>query len=190
MPSAVDRDAKRAAIVEAVWGLIAEHGFEGVTFRRVAAAASVSVGQVQHHFADRDDLIVEGCRRILALAEGGFAAAQHEASAGETLWALLVREIPTSPVARAGLVIWNAYRARSLTDPHIAGLVVDAEAGRHALAVSLAAELGVSDAEGAARRLLALADGLALHVLVGSVAADEARALLVGSVAAEGMRAP
>lgn len=178
MPRAVDRGAKRAAIIEAVWGLIAEHGFEGVTFRRVAAAASVSVGLVQHHFADRDDLIREGCRRILALAEDGFTAARRDASPAETLWALVSREIPTSPAFRVGLVIWNAYRAKSLEDPEIATMIVDAEAGRRALAASLLAALGRSDADRAAQRLLALTDGLALRVLVGAIDAEEALALL------------
>ena len=36
---------------------MAEHGFAATTYARVAAAAGISVGLIQHYFADRHELL-------------------------------------------------------------------------------------------------------------------------------------
>lgn len=181
MPRHVDSAQRRTEIVQALWHVLATRGFEGVSLRAVAADAGVSLGQVQHHFADKDDLVREGCRQILSLAESAY---ESRACGGprDRLLALVANPIPTGPTFRVGTTVWNAYRAKSLDDEVVHGLILDAEKGRWRLAAALLAEGGVPDADLRARLLLALADGLAAQVLVDAIAADDAVALIAGEV--------
>jgi AcrR family transcriptional regulator len=53
----------RDRILDAVFQLIAHEGIASVSNRRVAAAASVSLGSVTYHFPSQQDLLREGLRR-------------------------------------------------------------------------------------------------------------------------------
>jgi DNA-binding transcriptional regulator YbjK len=51
---------RKQRIARAVIRVIAEHGIEGLTHRRVAAAAEVPLGSTTYYFATLDDLLVSG----------------------------------------------------------------------------------------------------------------------------------
>lgn len=51
---------RKQRIARAVIGVIAEHGIEGLTHRRVAAAADVPLGSTTYYFATLDDLLIAG----------------------------------------------------------------------------------------------------------------------------------
>jgi AcrR family transcriptional regulator len=57
MPRHVDHDARRAQIIEATLGALAEHGPRGLTFRAVAQRMGGSTTFVTHYFASRQALI-------------------------------------------------------------------------------------------------------------------------------------
>lgn len=184
MPRQVNHDERRREIIHSVWHLIATTGFESVTFRQVAADAGISLGQVQHYFADKHDLVRSGCEEVLRLAAAHFDAESGSKAPLDQLRDLLHQPIPTTPEFRAGSVVWSAYRTKSLDDPEIARLIRGAEEGRRALAKELLDQLGGTTSGHAARRLLALADGLATHVLVGLISPGEAMALLDAEIGA------
>jgi AcrR family transcriptional regulator len=50
--------ARRAQILDAVTRVVDEHGIDGVTMRRVAEAAGVSIGMVTYYFASKRELIL------------------------------------------------------------------------------------------------------------------------------------
>ena len=58
MPKRVDPESRRAAIAEAVYQVIGERGWEAVTLRDVASTAGVSMGQVQHYFSAKTDMLI------------------------------------------------------------------------------------------------------------------------------------
>ncbi len=178
MPRQVDHEERRREIIYSVWRLITTAGIEGVTFRHVAAKAGISLGQVQHYFADKNDLVRCGCEEIVRVARARFEAASSGKEARERLRALLHQPIPATPGLRAGTIVWSAYRTKSLDDPEIARLIRSAEEHRRDVAEQLLGEFAVSPTRPAARRLLALADGLAIRVLVGLLPAEEALAIL------------
>jgi len=65
LPDRSDRRTARGTerkqrIARAVIGVIAEHGIEGLTHRRVAAVAEVPLGSTTYYFATLDDLLVAG----------------------------------------------------------------------------------------------------------------------------------
>ncbi|NYV72761.1 TetR/AcrR family transcriptional regulator [Streptomyces sp. UH6] len=53
---------RRAEILNAAEKLLAIHGFDALRLRDVSEAAGVSIGLIQHHFATRDDLLLETMR--------------------------------------------------------------------------------------------------------------------------------
>ena len=52
------QESRRARIADAVLALGSREGIERVTLRAVAAEAGVSMGQVQHYFASREDMLL------------------------------------------------------------------------------------------------------------------------------------
>lgn len=213
MPRIVDHDARRAEIVHALWAVIHARGIDHVSLRAVAEAGGISVGRVQHYFATKDELVREGCRRIVAASaaaheertrralgtgEGGAEEASAERSPAEAradLRELVRAAVPTTEEFRLGSAVWHAYLAVSVGDPEIARIVVDALTGARSEAAHLVARADRGASDGAdsadvAVRLLATADGLGQRVLVGALGPDEALRLVDDALRAEGLLEP
>ncbi len=184
-----DAESSRLAIIMAVWRLIARGGIEAVTFRRVAEVAEVSAGRVQHHFCSREQLVRAAC---VAMIEG--AHDQYEQLPDDPLQRighLLTHAVPDSEQTRFGTSVWYAYLAKSVDDDQIRQLLAEAKSGTEdecVRLIELARGRGLAnatpDARLLARRLLALADGLAVRVLVDDLTGESARQLLSDEVAA------
>jgi AcrR family transcriptional regulator len=56
-PARGDHDARRRDVSEAVWSVLAEHGFGGLTLRAVAARMGASTGLLTHYFPGKRDLV-------------------------------------------------------------------------------------------------------------------------------------
>ncbi len=65
MPAPTDHEARRRDVSEAVWRVLARHGFGGLTLRAVAAEMGASTGLVTHYFPSKDALV----RHALQVAE-------------------------------------------------------------------------------------------------------------------------
>ncbi|TBT95132.1 TetR family transcriptional regulator [Propioniciclava tarda] len=154
--------------------LIAHGGIEGVTFRRVAKQAGVSVGRVQHHFGTRDSLVRAACIAMIDGAQAAYVELPSDPIA--RLRHILLHAVPDNPHTRFGTSVWYAYLAKSVSDPKIGRLLAVTKRGTEDECVRL---LGSRpEATPIARRLLALADGLAVRVLVGDLSGIEARETL------------
>lgn len=198
MPKQVDYESRRRRIAEAVCLLADEHGPEGVSMRDVAARAQVSLGAVQRCFRSKGEMllfavghvgdrITERVRTRLAAspARSGATALSHAADE----IALLREE------HRAEARIWLAFVAQAAVSEPLAGPLRTRYAALQNLFARLiteAAESGSADKSGSAddegatppspqreaRTLLALADGLTTHVLIGHLAEEEAEEVL------------
>jgi AcrR family transcriptional regulator len=65
MPARKDHDLRRRDISEAVWRVLAAHGFGGLTLRAVAAELNASTGLLTHYFPHKQTLL----RYALDIAE-------------------------------------------------------------------------------------------------------------------------
>jgi AcrR family transcriptional regulator len=65
MPAPTDHEARRRDVSEAVWRVLARHGFGGLTLRAVAAEMGASTGLLTHYFPSKNALV----RHALAVAE-------------------------------------------------------------------------------------------------------------------------
>ncbi|MGW2376234.1 TetR/AcrR family transcriptional regulator [Kitasatospora sp. NPDC001683] len=199
MPKQVDHEERRRRIAEAVCALIDAQGFEGVTLRDVATRADVSMGAVQRCFRTKEEMLQFALAhigaRVTERAHGrvvGSPAQSAESTVGHVVGevALLRDE------HRAEARIWLAFLAAAAVNPALAAGLRTSYADLEGLLAGLIAEAsGAADAadatatavrreaRSAARTLLALADGLTAHVLIGHRTAAEAEDLLHAQLA-------
>lgn len=184
MPRIVDHEQRRAEIVRALWQVIATSGVEGVSLLKVAQAAGVSIGRIQHYFDSREVLVLAGVERLIVAANVAYDATA-EASPRDRLLHVLVQQVPRSQLGRVGVTVWYAYLASAISDLRIREVLAEALLGAETECAAHVAALHAIDesqAQAVARRLLALSDGLTLRVLVDRLDPDEAIAILRAEV--------
>lgn len=188
MPRQVDHVSRRRLIAEAVCHLADERGLEGVTLRDVAAGAQVSMGAVQRCFRTKEEMLVfaleyvservnERVRACLVRSPAQSAGTALGHAAAETS---LLRE-----EHRAEARVWLAFVAQAAVSKVLARTLKENYTSLQEAFAHLIAKAG-EDAAGAvpvdpqlqARTLLALADGLTTHVLIGHLTPQEAHDVL------------
>jgi len=189
MPKQVDYESRRRRIAEAVCLLADEHGPEGVSMRDVASRAQVSLGAVQRCFRSKGEMLLFAVNhvgdRITERVRARLAASPAQSAATALGHA-------TSEIAllrdehRAEARIWLAFVAQAAVSEPLAGPLRTSYAALQSLFVRLiteAAESGSLNPQREACTLLALADGLTTHVLIGHLSAEEAEKVLQAHLA-------
>lgn len=171
MPKQVDHEGRRRQIAEAVCQLADESGLEGVTLRDVAARAEVSMGAVQRCFRTKEEMLVftlghigerVGARVSARLTASPAQSARTALGHAATEVSLLRDE------HRAEARVWLAFVAQAAVSPPLAKTLRSNYTGLQTVFTRLISEASdTEDPERAARTLLALADGLTAHVLIG-----------------------
>jgi AcrR family transcriptional regulator len=177
MPKQVDHEARRQRIADAVCRLAARQGLEGVSLRQVAAEAGVSLGQVQHYFTTKDEMLLFAFQTTSARVEQRLGAAMQALAQPPTtrslLRALLVAMVPTDAESRFEAPLWVAFLARAVVEPALASPLH--EGGKALVQFATGALRSAQDAgevpptldpEREAMSLFALADGLMLRSLL------------------------
>ena len=168
MPRLIDRDQRRVELAEAVWRVIRERGIGAVSVRIVAEEAGVAVGSLRHLFPNRAGLLRYSAELMVQRATDrirGLPPAADPVTHAEDI----IRELlPLSPDSRAELEVNIALIAETPALPELADV-------RDAATAELfeACRLIVAGLQGGrrptqevvARRLHALVDGVALHLL-------------------------
>ncbi|MGW4384653.1 TetR/AcrR family transcriptional regulator [Kitasatospora sp. NPDC004531] len=182
MPKQVDHEERRRHIADAVCALIDEQGLQAAGLRDVAARAQVSMGAVQRCFRTKDEMLrftlAHIGRQVTARARARLVAApaQSPASAvGHLAHELALLQTHRRAQART----WLAFLAAAAVDPALAaGLRAGYADLEELLTPLIAAAVDLPDPAAEARTLLALADGLTAHVLIGRRTPEEAEHLL------------
>jgi AcrR family transcriptional regulator len=166
-------EQRRKALIDATILCLKRHGHDGLSIRTISAAAGVSVGLINHHFPNKDELVAAAYRHFNSELVGGMQAAVARAqnSPGARMRAFL--EASFSPpnldadVLAVWVVFWGLYRHSPLIQRvhHetyqgyvrlLRGMLADLLPGRRARG-------GVLDLKHAAIGLTALLDGLWLE---------------------------
>ncbi|RCG17868.1 TetR family transcriptional regulator [Streptomyces diacarni] len=179
-------DRRRTEIADAVLVVVAGRGLPAVSLTEVAAHAGVSPGRVQHYFPTKQKLLEaafdRGNERSEERIRARLGAGTADAPPAEVLAVVLDELIPHDEESRAHLRVRHAFNAGALADDAIAERVRRLYAGLHgSLAACLARAGGREPAgghEAAAVALVAQAEGLAYHVLLGTTGAPSARRTL------------
>ena len=177
MPRRVDHHTKHTAIAEAVWRCAARGGIETVTLRNVAAEATMSLGQLQHYVTNKDDLLTLAHHTLTERAT--HRANTHHPTDEDPEPRTIIRDTLTEllPLDQQRTLETHArlaYLAKAATDPTAAAHLHKTHTDRETLITN---QLRRGQRHGTvpihldpthtARTLLAVLDGLTIHVLIG-----------------------
>ncbi len=108
-------EQRRAALIAATIECLKRYGHDGLSIRTISAQAGVSVGLINHHFPNKDELVAAAFSHFnRELVDGLKAAAARAASPAARLRAFL--EASFSPpnldadVLAVWVVFWGLYR--------------------------------------------------------------------------------
>lgn len=170
MPAKGDHEARRADVAEAVWRVLATHGFGGLTMRAVATELGASTGLLTHYFTNKRELVRYAheiaatrtdTRPLLRADEPGLAA----------LRVALVNVLPVTPESVAMSRVWVSFWDAALDDESLnAAQRARYERWRRRLQVSIEeaqalGELPAADPEDVALMAAAFTHGLVVQAL-------------------------
>ncbi|MBC2876307.1 MULTISPECIES: TetR/AcrR family transcriptional regulator [Streptomyces] len=161
-----DHEARRREVSEAVWRVLAAHGFDGLTLRAVAAELGATTGLLTHYFPAKRDLLAHA---LDLLDRRSAARPRRVAPRGlPAVRAALLDILPLTPAATDGNRIWVSSWDTALADPALSeGHAQRYARGRDRLSelVAAAQELGELP-PGDPDRIAAGAQGFTLGLVV------------------------
>lgn len=158
---------------------VAENGFGATTYTRIASAAGVSVGTIQHYFADRSELVRYSFEALLDEREARVAAVVEAGTgARQTIRAMIVTALhellPLDDARRQEHSVGQQLRTEAWREPQLHRLAVENDErlrARIRQAVVNGKECGEvrpgTDEDVAATRILATTYGLADQLGLG-----------------------
>jgi AcrR family transcriptional regulator len=189
MPKKVDHRERRTLIADALMRVAAERGLEAVSLRHVAAEAGVTSGMVQHYFRTKDEMFAFAMDVVRERNHARVTEAVDRlgpSPAPRELIRTLFREVlPLDEPRLADGRVTMAFLAYTAVRPDAAKSVRDDTAGMTSfLAEQIRAAQAAGEADAAvdpdhaAVGLLAVMEGLGVHLLGGHYTADTALAAL------------
>jgi AcrR family transcriptional regulator len=165
----IDHAARKAQLAEAVWQVILDRGISAVSVRTVAEQAGLVVGSLRHVFPTRAELLSFSAELMVQRATERVLAAPWSDDPQQYALEVITRLLPLEPDSRAELEVNLALVAEGPAQPSLGVIRDHAHAQLLEVCVRLVElltglprdpELIVT-----ARRLHAIVDGLALHLL-------------------------
>ena len=176
--------SSRQQLLSAAGRVLRERGLHGVRVREVAASAGMSVGAVMYHYPSTEDLLLavhtDVQSRYLELRRAAVRSASNDA------WHKLIEVFKVGlPPYTDGELIELLYEMHGLTrrSPRHALLLTELWEAEFELCLDVIDEginegaFQIEDRKSAARALLALEDGLALHLVSDNAALSSGLAL-------------
>ncbi|ANZ35365.1 hypothetical protein BBK82_03945 [Lentzea guizhouensis] len=182
MPKVVDHEERRRELAEAVWRIVQRDGIDHASVRAVAAESGWSSGSLRHYFPTQDSLLGFAMelayRRFLAR----FEQIDPELGNRELVRAIAHEMLALDDDRRVEAAVLLSFLPRAMVEPSLRELErygtreLYNEVARVFAAAGEAGELreGVVPLK-AARRFIALVDGLNIHHQLGpdELTADE-----------------
>ncbi|WP_018350339.1 TetR/AcrR family transcriptional regulator [Longispora albida] len=162
-----DHEARRRDVSEAVWRVLARHGFGGLSMRAVATELGATTGLLTHYFPSKRDLITHA----LALLDERTAARRPRPSAAPGLASLreaMLAVLPATPESAGTGRIWVSSWDTALADEQFGSSHAARYAGgRERLSARIAAAQALGElAPGDADDLAAAAQSFLLGLVV------------------------
>ncbi|WP_169501814.1 TetR/AcrR family transcriptional regulator [Kribbella catacumbae] len=165
-------EVRGAHVLRAVVEVIAERGLEAATMRNVAAAAKISLAQVQYYFRSKDELVAAAFQHVTQLFDLKLATVDLSGSPRRVLRQALELWLPLDDSRARDARVWLAFSAAAATSPALKEI---AAATDNELRIAFARLLDAAAAEGElpdvtdteteAALLLAVVDGLVVQGL-------------------------
>lgn len=121
MPKQVDHRERRESIARALWRIVDQQGWASATLREVAREADVSLGQLQHYFASRAEMLAFAMEfaseQTSHRVERGLASLDRPPHPRDVLRLVLTELLPLRPDSRATSRMNAAYVLEAMHDP-------------------------------------------------------------------------
>ncbi len=109
-------EQRRRALIDATISCLKRYGHDGLSIRTISAAAGVSVGLINHHFPNKDELVAAAYRHFNSeLVEGMQAAVARAADSPRARLRAFLESSFAPPnldadVLAVWVVFWGLYR--------------------------------------------------------------------------------
>jgi AcrR family transcriptional regulator len=151
-------------LAEAVFDVAASRGLDAASVREVAAAAGVSIGAVQHHFATKEQMLAFAFTGLVQRVRDRVAALDTAAPLAERLAGFLRQLLPLDAERDREARVMTAFAVRASTSAALGAIQRDTLAEiRTELSAALRAA-SVPRPQTRATLLIAVVDGLALDM--------------------------
>lgn len=174
MPKRIDREMREVELAEAAWRVLLNGGVRDLSVRKVAAEAGLTTGSLRRAFPSQRALLEFSVDLVVERAGARMRAVQGDTPRAHVL-AVLCEALPLDAQRRTEMDVWLALTG----EPNLRHVAQRSDVRLRELCVELLKRLAkVGElAEGRnlqleAARLHALLDGLALHLVRGSVEGD------------------
>ena len=166
MPRKVDHEKRRRELVEASWKVIADEGLEGITLRKVAAAADCTTGRIAHYYSGREELLLSALRAAFVGAGRRMTEiAETEPDSLERLRRVIHEALPLDAARLREWKVWIAFWAAASSKRGLAAENARRYQEWQALLSGLIADVaGKGCAEERALDLVSMVDGLGIRV--------------------------
>lgn len=172
----------RSRIIDATLHLVGTDGIAGVTNRRIAARAEVSLGSVTYHFPTQDDLlrsalthfVAEETARLREIAES-----YRDRSLSVQDAAALTEHVAESLAFSAERIAPFELYVQAGRDPELRAAADECWSAYDALALTILTELGIPHARALAPTLVSTITGLQLRRLSTGGKADLSASVLL-----------
>lgn len=170
MAQTFDRQARKEQLAEAVWQVILDKGVSAVSVRTVAEQAGVVVGSLRYVFPTRTELLNFSAELMVARATERALATPHKEDPQEYVFDVIKQFLPLGPESKAELEVNLALVGECAAQPSLSDIRNHAhEQLREAFTQLVQLLTNTPERDDvvltSARRLHALVDGLALHLL-------------------------
>ncbi len=120
MPKQVDHDERRESIAYALWRVVDQQGWAKASMREVAREAGVSLGQLQHYFSSRAEMLafaMEFASEQTSRRVGrGLMSLSQPPHPRDVLRLVLTEMLPLRPDSRATSRMNTAYVLEAMHD--------------------------------------------------------------------------
>lgn len=195
MLAPADRDERRQRYVEAVWRIAQRDGVERASMRAIAAEAGTSVGMLQHHFTDKDEILVAAIRSRMDAKSAQLARAVGqlgpEADPAQVLAVALRHRLPLTRSLLVEAQVLGRWLAGDVRTPLKTAVLSQSE---HELSAVIETALMDAraqgrladrvDLEGMVGALVALNDGLMHGLVLGRYSSRRARGIIEAQIGA------
>ncbi len=175
-------------MAEAVWRIIRREGLEGVSVRRVAEEAGMSLGSLRHYFDSQSALLAFSMRLVAERIKKRIQSLPQDGDLRENIEALIGQIVPLDDERLAESQIWIAFSTFALTEPGLRPLSREIHDALRDMFRNIFESLVEAqrlkpglDTELEAKRFHALVDGLLLH---GVIAPEALRAEEIAGIIA------
>ncbi|MEU8149322.1 TetR/AcrR family transcriptional regulator [Nonomuraea sp. NPDC048901] len=191
MPKIVDHDERRREVLSAARRVIVRDGIDAATTRAIAKEAGYSNGVLAHYFADKDEILLSALRQSHQRIRERLTRKIEGATGLAALRELLLDNLPLDAERTQETRLEVSFWSRSLASERLAEVQrTEAAELRGAVRTLLgearaAGELTTDEnLDDITERLLALVDGLSLHLLLypGRLARVDLERLLLSTL--------